>query len=105
MKKIMMILVVFMMVVPGMIVADEIIAMNADGTVAGDMNVPVAIIPEVVIPTAAEKNLDALVEQYKAKKLEIIELEKDLLRMEGAIMIVNSMVKEEKAKQEVKDGE
>ena len=53
-----------------------------------------------VVLTPAQKNLDLLVEQYKAKKLELSGIEKDLLRLEGAIMIIDSMVKEEKQQEE-----
>ena len=56
---------------------------------------------EKPVQTVAEKNLDTLVERYKELKKEIQLKNDDALRLEGAIILCQEMVKNEKAAKEV----
>ena len=56
---------------------------------------------EKPVQSPAEKNLEALVEKYKAIKKDIQLKSEDALRLEGAIMVVQDMVNKEKAVKEV----
>ena len=85
MKKVLLIALISLLIIPNMVMAEEAVEETA-------------IAPVAVEQSEVAKNLDLLIERYKSKQKELIVIEKDLLRIEGAIVICQNMIKEENAK-------